>query len=289
MLLSCVLQLTPLTPARLRGPSGRDAQGWLLARVARVDSALADRLHTGDGPRPYTTSGLMTAPWRPLTPKDSLTPDTPCFLRFTSIDETLSRTLLEHLVPVLEGETITLQKIDFEIRSVAITSEAHPWAGLSTRMALASAAEQNTRKSIRMHFATPTAFRSNGKDICLPLPEHILRSWWLRWNAFAPESLQIHPDWPKFAADTILVTRLHRLSTTRWRFSGNGRHGSATGFYGEVNLRLGSLPSDSIWLEHAVGAEHILQLLGAFALYAGTGHHTTIGMGQTRSLPLRSI
>ncbi|RMH76341.1 MAG: CRISPR-associated protein Cas6, partial [Calditrichaeota bacterium] len=49
MLLSLVLQLTPLTTSRLRGPTGRDTQAWFLRRIQEHDPALAEELHAANG------------------------------------------------------------------------------------------------------------------------------------------------------------------------------------------------------------------------------------------------
>jgi hypothetical protein len=42
------------------------------------------------------------------------------------------------------------------------------------------------------------------------------------------------------------------------------------------------------WQQHWDRAQDVLQLLTQFAFYCGTGHHTTVGLGQTRVVEPRA-
>jgi hypothetical protein len=137
---------------------------------------------------------------------------------------------------------------------------------------------------IVLEFSSPTAFRSNGLDICLPSPGHVFRSLWEKWNAFAPEPMQLHDLWPQFANDCILVDELTIVNTVYWEFA-EGSRGSATGYTGTVGFTL--IPKGRVkkeWQEYWDGASTVLQSLARYSFYCGVGHHTTIGMGQTREL-----
>jgi CRISPR-associated endoribonuclease Cas6 len=78
------------------------------------------------------------------------------------------------------------------------------------------------------------------------------------------------------------------VNTMRWEFA-DGTRGAATGFTGTVGFTL--LPKPKInekWKPFWDGADVVMHSLARFAFYCGVGHHTTIGMGQTRSLPLNN-
>ena len=142
-------------------------------------------------------------------------------------------------------------------------------------------------RTVRMEFATPTAFRSEGADIPLPIPGHVFRGLWQKWNAYAPEDFQISPVWPAFANACVMVSELTGINTERWVFA-EGTRGAATGFTGVVGFTL--LPKNACGEFEPFwdGADRVLQNLAQFSFYCGTGHHTTIGLGQTRPLsPLR--
>lgn len=105
-----------------------------------------------------------------------------------------------------------------------------------------------------------------------------------KWNAFAAEPMQIHEFWPSFASDCILVDELTAVNTTHWEFA-EGARGAATGFTGTVGFSLipkGKVKKD--WREYWDGSATVMQSLAKFAFYCGVGHHTTIGMGQSRVL-----
>lgn len=263
---------------------------------------MAQRIHpeAQSGPetepkmRPYTTSGLMLyspsgrgdddgqprRAWKPVPKGYHFSARQPVYLRVTSLADELSGLLQENILPTLPGTALTALEMDFAIGQVFTTPAEHEWAGQASYPELVRQAQGREGNLVELEFASPTTFRSSGDDIPIPLPEHILRSWWLHWNSFAPPEFRIDTDWPKFAADCVRVYSLKNVSTTHLLFA-NGKRGGATGFHGRVGLVLRMPRADSPWLEHALGAEQVLRALGAFSLYSGTGRQTTMGMGQT--------
>ncbi|MBL0344113.1 CRISPR system precrRNA processing endoribonuclease RAMP protein Cas6 [Candidatus Villigracilis affinis] len=163
------------------------------------------------------------------------------------------------------------------------TRSQHEWAGESSFSEVAqdvAMASSGTR--VRMEFVSPTAFRNNGLDVCVPSSGQIFRSLWEKWNAFCPEPMQIHEFWPQFASDCILIDELTAINTTHWEFA-EGSRGAATGFTGTIGFSLmpkGKVKKD--WQQYWDGAATVMQSLANFSFYCGVGHHTTIGMGQTR-------
>jgi CRISPR-associated endoribonuclease Cas6 len=282
MLRSILISLTAESSYPILGPLGRPAQAWFLGQLTRSHASLASRLHDEQGLKPYTVSTLLDEHGRPLRPGGWLEPGQLCFLRITSLNEELSDALEKKIVRRIPKQ-LTLYKMDFRVDDVFSTHSQHEWAGESSFSEVAQdVAMASLGTHVRMEFTSPTAFRSNGLDICVPSSGQIFRSLWEKWNAFAPELMQVHEFWPQFANDCILVDELTAINTTHWEFA-EGSRGAATGFTGTVGFTLspkGKVKKD--WQEYWDGASTVFQSLARFSFYCGVGHHTTIGMGQTR-------
>ena len=284
MPLSLVLTLTPEDDAPWPRPGGREAQAWFLRQVQALEPDLADALHAAPGGRrPYTVSAPMSRDWR-LWPGGP-PPQAPVYLRITAFTPALEGLLQNRLLPLWQGRIgLRLGGKGARVTAVATTPAEHPWAGSHTFGELVRFGQARREETtVRLLFASPTAFRSNGVDVPLPQPEHVLRSWWLAWNAAAPEPFRLDEQWPAFAAACVLVQRLSGVRTVRWRWHAR-KGGGAVGFLGRVDFRLRSPQMKSPWASLRPGAEAVLHTLAAFSLYAGTGHHTTIGMGQTKQM-----
>jgi|GEM_PF-427179 len=315
MLLSVVLELLPLESKTASGTSGRDTQAWFVKTVAEFDAAMSQVIHpqagkgqdlSGQQKRPYTTSGLMLslkAPdgakqgeearrtartrqktrgiWKPVYSGYLFSESQPVYLRFSSLSDDLGNLLQVKMLPTLKGRTLTILETNFMVNAVFETAQEHEWAGKTDYARLVRQAQPVNSQAIDLVFASPTTFRSNKDDIPVPIPEHIVRSWWLHWNHFAPPEFKIDMDWPRFAADCVRVASMRNVSTTHWLFA-KGKRGGATGFHGDVSLVVRKPDPDSDWLEHAIGAGQVLRTLGAYSRYCGTGRQTTMGMGQTR-------
>jgi CRISPR-associated endoribonuclease Cas6 len=282
---SLLISLTAETTYPILGALGRPAQAWFFRQLTRVSPALVEKLHDEQSLKPYTVSTLLDDNGRPLAEGSWLKPGQCCWLRITCLDEILSEIIENQVLPKLP-DRLTLYKMDFRVDGVARNRAEHPWAGSSSYNAIAQdAALQAAGRFARMEFASPTAFRSNGQDVCLPVPGQVFRSLYAKWNAFCPEAMQLQEIWPQFADDCIFVNTLTALNSTHWTFA-EGTHGHATGFTGTVEFVLpktASLPEQ--WQPYADGSAAVMQSLAQFAFYAGVGHHATIGMGQTRLLP----
>jgi len=280
MLLSLLLPLTATNRYPILGALGRPANAWLLRELTRRRSDLAQLLHDDKGVKPYTVSTLLDDRGRPLAAGTWLQPGQTCWLRVTTFEQRLSEMLLE-MVKDLPAR-LSLYKMEFRLDGWTLDPAQHPWAGQTSFVALAQTERVNGRsREVRLEFASPTAFRSEGADVPLPIPALILRSHWQRWNAVVPEPMQIHALWPEFTAACVRVNELTAVNTERWIF-GEGTRGAATGFTGTAGLIL--LPERQCrdWAACWEDADRVLQSLAQFAFYCGTGHHTTIGMGQTR-------
>jgi len=257
-LLALVLPLTPLGEAPPDAPYlGRAAHGWFMRTVARLDPALAARLHGRPGPRPF-------ALWPALDGGRS-------FLRVTSIDPALTAFLLDRWLPSLP-RPIVLERSAFACGAVAQRSLQHPWAGQTRYADLiqhTTGQSAGRDRSLSLTFATPTLFRSNNLDVPLPLPTLVFDGLLQKWNRFAPVPMD---DDMKAWIETHLAVGRYRLATRLLTFSHDGRD-VMPGFRG--GCRLVFVRADPI---HRA----MVRALAEFAFYAGVGRRTTMGMGQAR-------
>ena len=292
MPLAVVLALEPQDTAPWPLPGGWQARGWFLNEVRQINAAIADALHrepqgSGSARRPYTVSALMTRDWRPLP--SNFPPTEPAWLRITALAEPLESLLWERLVPKwhqgknAEGaKEVILGGKTFRLSAVATRDKEHPWAGSHTLSALLEVGRHDMGKAVFLQFASPTSFRNSGADFPLPVPERLLASWWASWNAAVPAALQLDNLWLQTTSKWVQIVKLRNITTARWRQRVD-KGGGMIGFTGEVALRLRRAQTVEASMRPVYAAfAQAFHTLTAFSFYAGTGHHTTVGMGQTR-------
>jgi CRISPR-associated endoribonuclease Cas6 len=286
MLISVVIKLAVEKPATVPTDLGRATHAWFMTQVQRADPALAQRLHEPNAPRPFTVSMLRgTGPGS--QGQVVLRPEQVYWLRVTSFKPELSQRLTEDVMPNLPDQ-IDLAETAFTLKGATCDPQEHPWAGQTTFETLAQEHLLGTRepdRKLTLRFASPTTFRRTkgetsltddqgrayrvaGHNVALPLPGLVFDSYLQRWNTFAP--LALHPDVKRYAQECVAISR-YRLRTVLVEF-GAARH---VGFVGSCQFM--ALVHDPYWLR-------LLNLLAAFAFYAGTGHQTTRGLGQTRRI-----
>ena len=282
MLLSIVVSLTATQTSPILGALGRPAQAWFLSQVAKGNPRLASALHDEDGIKPYTVSTLLDRNGRPIKAGEWLDEGDECWLRVTAIGDDICKSVLETVLKRLPKQ-LTIHKMDFRVDGYTLNPREHPWAGESSFAEIAQDSQYvKASREVRMEFVSPTAFRTSGSDIALPIPSHVFRSLWQKWNAFCPEPMQLDNRWPEFVNECILVNELTAVNTVRWEFA-EGTRGASTGFTGTVGFML--LPKtkvDERQQPYWDGADVVMQSLARFAFYCGIGHHATLGMGQTR-------
>lgn len=278
MLLSVLLNLTPTEPTTLEGFYGRQAQAWFLNLIAQNDSKLAGQLHQHNGPRPYTISSLILPKIgrRDKNGRVHLIPGNECQLRITTLSDSLSDVLLSKIIPRLP-QNLRLKWSHFKELRLA---EQNQWDGETSFEELVEYGWSSSGDSVTLEFASPTAFRSGQIDLPLPTPDQVWRSLWWRWNTFAPEELHVDPLWPEFASKCLVISDF-RLRSMKVQFK-KGAKGNATGSTGQVTYRLLPQKHCSEFAPQRDGADVVLRSLAAYSQYSGVGHHTTIGLGQTR-------
>lgn len=139
-----------------------------------------------------------------------------------------------------------------------------PWANACTYAQLYEQASHRDR-TISFSFATPVAFRQGAYDSVLPVRECVFNSLLSRWNKYSGIELtdfSIESIYPSFVnINTEVVSNYDN---------------KFIGCVGEINYRiLGEV--EPIVIKQ-------MNVLGDFALYAGLGRKTTMGMGMTRRL-----
>jgi CRISPR-associated endoribonuclease Cas6 len=277
MLISAVLTLTPTQPVTLPANLGRATHAWFLDQVRAADPAIAQALHTPNQERPFTVSNLWGT-GQPTQGQVTLAPERPCCLRVTSFWPELSALVQERMLPGLP-ETVELAGAAFRLAGVTTDGATHPWAG-KTRFE--DLVQQHTLSpapppaGVALRFASPTVFRSSGVNVPLPLPGLVFEGLARRWNAFAP--IHIHPEVRRFADECLVITR-YQLQTERVTFGEEGERGAYPGFVGVCGY--GFQVKDRYWMG-------LIHLLAAFALYAGVGTRTTMGLGQARVISRQS-
>jgi CRISPR-associated endoribonuclease Cas6 len=267
MLVSAVITLQPTQKSTIPADQGRATYGLFLEWVRQADSALAQELHDVEGVKPFTVSNLQRT-GRRVRGEVTLDPQRAVWWRVTTLTPRLSQVVLEQVLANLPDQ-VTLADEPFQVVGATANGAEHPWAGQTSYEDLAQShllGAEEPSPWLNVEFATPTTFRSQGKHQPFPLPGLCFDHWLNKWNKFAP--LSLHPDVKRFAEECVGVSRYHLRSRVV-------RFGPATfiGFVGRCSFR--ALRRDPYWLR-------LLHTLAAYAFYCGTGHKTTMGLGQTK-------
>jgi CRISPR-associated endoribonuclease Cas6 len=271
MLLAAVVALNPVEPGEVSASLARAAHAWLLARIAAADAALAEHLHGDEGPRPFTASNLWGV-GRAREGKVALDPQRAYWLRFTGLTAEVSAAI-ECALPAV-GERLALAGADLRVTGVATDISEHPWAGradyadLMQRYTLAPGPRP---WGVTLRFASPTCFRSHGRDVPLPLPSLVFDGYLRKWNAFSP--LALPEEAKRYAEECVALSRFKLRS--HWVSFEAGDKGAQVGFTGEARFRF--LVGDGYWTR-------VMLLLAGYAFWAGTGYRATAGMGQTQAV-----
>ena len=280
MLAAIVIQLKSLDDSSLSGATGRGVHGFWFQHWNKVDPDIADGLHAARQTSPYTLSPLMGLP-RPAQKGNIEIPrGWNAWFRVTTLTKPLSEALLEGWVPGLERlKVIKIPQpanqqdgdtpgIRWKLNGISLTADEHPWAGRTTYGQMAGERLVNTRPPVhwRVHLATPTAFHGTAGHLPFPLPNSLINSWQRRWQEFAPIAL---PDeMPDLVRQQVVISS-YQLKTIPVR---EGQR-LTVGCVGRLSLRA---------LKMHPAHRAAVDLLAAFAFYAGSGHRTTQGMGMTR-------
>lgn len=269
MILAVVVRLQALAAGTIRRATGQDVHGLWFQQWQRVDRRLAEHLHAGSGPQPFTLSPLMGPP-RPRQGTVAVEAGGEAWFRLTTLDDDLSARLEGEWLPRLPEE-VTLGGLRWRVAAVTVEGREHPWAGKADAQQLAEERllQRSPPAAWRIDLATPTAFHGAEGHIPFPLPNLLLGSWLRRWQAFGP--VRLPQDLAERARTGVLVSA-YTLQTVPLR----DPQRVTIGCVGRVTLRAAGLK---------VGERAALDLLAAYAFWCGSGHRTTQGMGMTRAEP----
>ncbi|MEH1917887.1 CRISPR-associated endoribonuclease Cas6 [Nostoc sp.] len=275
---SLVLNLLPQSPIPPQYLTGRHLHALFLTLVSSVDTTLGDRLHDSTADKAFTLSPLQISNTNsPLlkggkggsklqySHQQPIPAGTPCWWRISLLDDTLFGKLTQLWLNLNPNRPWHLGPADLYITSIQGTPQSiQPWANASTYAQLyEEASERNS--SINLSFSTPTAFRQGQYDSTLPTRESVFNSLLSRWNKYSGiefSHIAIESIFPSFVN---IHTEI--LADSRSKF---------IGIIGEVTYKiLGEIEPIQIKQINA---------LADFALYAGIGRKTTMGMGMTRRL-----
>lgn len=221
---------------------GRALNAWAYDLIDRQDPALAAEVHDVNGAKPFHIAAWETRDgWR---------------LFLAGLERRVSR-VLAACAPGRDAR-LRFAGMTFEVTGDPATRE-HAYSDLASARLFG---EAEASRATGFHFLTPTGFRSEGRNVPLPLPGHIFGSLLDRWERFAP--FAIHPDTRRYAEECLLVSRYQLQTVT---VQGEGREVGFTGYASFWSTR-----SDQFWLRN-------LHTLAAFAELAGIGQKAAMGMG----------
>jgi CRISPR-associated endoribonuclease Cas6 len=303
-LLSLVLTLRPLHALAEVPSLGRAAHAVLLSAVHWADPALAEQVHNGSEMRPFTTSDVIG-----LSRKTGLRPDRTYSLRFTALTTPVAQSLIKATLaatpsaasplegegcrgedgPLSPGSTIELGPARFRLEAVdagpnpqshrdATQSESqnpksevhHPWAAATNYEDLSAPwllGRVTPPRLVTLEFFSPTTFKSEGRHMPVPLPHLVFGSLLDRWNAFAPVAFP--PEVRRYAEECLALSS-YQLRSSGVVLKEGGLRMGAVG-----RARYVTTNFDRYWMS-------LIQLLADFAIFAGLGAGTGMGLGQCR-------
>ncbi|EKQ70617.1 CRISPR-associated protein, Cas6 family [Leptolyngbyaceae cyanobacterium JSC-12] len=281
---SLVLNLLPKAPIPTSNLSGRHLHALFLELVKSVDSELAVTLHHQSSEKAFTLSPLQVdRRWGNRGSKTSLpvsapltlqfkhdrpiSEGTPCWWRISLLDDALFGKLAHLWLNLGTQKSWHLGAADLEVVSVLGTPQAsQPWVNVATYAQLYERASDCDRK-IHLSFCTPTTFRISDYDCALPTRELVFKSLLKRWNYYSalpfPTTIidSIYPSFFEIRTEIVADSRSKLI-----------------GCVGELTFQiLGEV--DPLTIKQ-------INTLADFALYAGVGRKTPMGMGMARRIAL---
>ncbi|WP_322508989.1 CRISPR system precrRNA processing endoribonuclease RAMP protein Cas6 [Anaerolinea sp.] len=266
MLTALVIELQSCSNGTLQGATGTAIHGFWLKHWKSMNTQLAGQLHDPKIVQPFTVSPLLGLP----LPKHNLTTvlaGNSAWFRVTTLTRELSLRLREEWLPKLPPE-VEIGGLWWRVSGYHLESSAHPWAGQFDQKELVEiflSSSFQPSDHWEVHFETPTAFMVSEKiSLPFPLPGALIASWLRRWQCFNPMEMK---DIKERAINGLAVSA-YDLKTIPARL----KNRVEIGCIGNLSLKAINLPLQE---------RRIVDLLSAYAFWAGSGHHTTQGFGMT--------
>ncbi|MGI2906993.1 CRISPR-associated endoribonuclease Cas6 [Tolypothrix sp. VBCCA 56010] len=271
---SLVLNIVPKSNIYPNYLTGRHYHALFLNLVSSVDKSLGDMLHNSTAEKAFTLSPLQISDVSSLKKRGEsqvlqwqyqqpISSGTLCWWRISLLDDTLFSKLTHLWLNLNPKHPWHLGSADLHITSILGTPQStQPWANACTYTQLYEQASESSR-ILNFTFATPVAFRQGGYDTVLPSKECVFNSLLSRWNKYSGiefSNIPVESIYPSFFKIQTEV-----VSNYDSKF---------IGCIGEISYRiLGDVEPIAIKQINA---------LADFALYAGIGRKTTMGMGMVR-------
>ncbi|MHC1733405.1 MAG: CRISPR-associated endoribonuclease Cas6 [Bacteroidales bacterium] len=285
-LFSTVIHLRARQTIGRYGFAGRQVQAWFLREVGRHDAELAKQLHEEDTPplaekfRPYTLSTLYKGPHSPW----ELFEGDWCWVRITSLTQDLSEFLSEKILPELLP-IARIGQVEFDIQRQKAEDLADPRVKTTSYASLMRQAMSSNETRLTFDFTSPTTFKEKlkrseiEKDIPLPIPDYVFGNYQKHWSEFSGAAL---PEELGAFIEECLVINEVKIKSERVQFSYNEPNRAATGFTGQVKYKILGSNHKSRFGKDWEHYSNILRMLAHYSSFCGTGHRTTIGLGQTQ-------
>lgn len=263
---SLVLNLQPRSPIPVSHLSGRHLHALFLDLVRSQDPTLSETLHKQTSEKSFTLSALQTRSHNSFLQYQHQSPiavATPCWWRISLLDDSLFSKLAHLWLSLDSKQPWHLGAADLRVTSILGTAQPkQPWAGFSSYAQLYDQASDRDRQ-IKLQFCTPTTFRQTKYDSALPTKELVFQSLLRRWNQYSEIPFSeaiIEPIFPSYfdiRTEIVMDSRSKLI-----------------GCVGEVTFTiLGDAEAEMI---------RQINTLANFALYAGVGRKTPMGMGMVR-------
>lgn len=270
---SLILNLQPRSPIQPGYLSGKHLHALFLTLVSSVDKELGDRLHSQNTNKAFSLSPLQRSDrprkdhllqWQHRHP---IPENTPCWWRISLLDDGLFQQLSPLWLNLNPEQSWHLGSADLQITSVLGTPQStQPWANYCPYAQLYEQASDHKRE-MAFVLCTPAAFRQGSYDSAMPTRELVFGSLLRRWNEHSGLSF----------SDTIIESIFPSFFDIHTEIVSDARS-KFIGCVGSLTFRiLGEVPTETI---------KQLNTLADFALYAGIGRKTPMGMGMVRRLPI---
>jgi CRISPR-associated endoribonuclease Cas6 len=289
---SLILNLIPQSPIYPNYLTGRHYHALFLNLISSVDRTLGDKLHDSTADKPFTLSPLqvnhsvkktgesvrgkisdrysqqtLAQSYNLLqtSQSDTISPSTPCWWRISLLDDTLFAKLTPLWLNLNPEQPWHLGSADLFISSIQGTPQSkQPWANACSYEQLYTQASESDR-TLNFTLATPVSFRQGLYDSFLPTRETVFNSLLRSWNKYSGIELS------ELQLDTIFPTffkiKTEIVDNYKSKF---------IGCIGEISYRImGDVNPIAI---------KQLNVLADFAMYAGLGRKTTMGMGMVRRI-----
>ncbi len=275
MLRSTVFVIQPTAEITLPKTMGRAVWACALGLIGGRQPDMAAALHDEAGLKPAAASPLQG----PFTVEDErlrLRPGQTYWFRVSSVAPALS-----HMLESIEAQpprTLELDRQRFEVVTVSSDARRHDWAQRQSYDDLYHATWQESAGAaplLTLEFVSPTAFLSQGRAVLWPDARRVFGSLLQRWQAYAPALL---PDDLEDAFAACLDVDAYELQTRVQRYAkGASRQvWYQQGFVGRCRYRAQRGTPEAVL--------RVVHLLARYALFAGVGSRTAVGMGQVRQI-----